>query len=396
MSQKVSSVLVVLVTVALVVVILQTEPEPRLVEREAVLPSVMVTKLRAHDVRPRQKFVGRFEPARTSELTFEVAGRIAAKYVEAGVFVEESEVLFTIDDRDYRDAVEKVQAETSLVRGEIARDEQLLEFTQRNVRLQEREISRLGSLVGRGLAPQSSLDAAGQQLLNLQIEASRIQHLVSIANARLELMRSERDQVGRKLQRTELRAPFAGVVNQVEVEVGSYAITGQTALVLVDVSAFDLLLHVDEEAASMLEPGEPVAIERPMSPASSIDLQGELVALQVAPDPETFTYEARVRVAARDGLRAGMVAYAYLPRLARDNVLTVPIGAVQYIDGHTYVFVEQEGTLKRTRVMLGARVGNDVIIKSGLEAGLNVVVHDVDKLYDGQRVAVRRGEELIH
>ena len=395
MNQKASSLLVVLITVAVVVVILQTEPEPRLVEREAALPSVLVTKLRAHDVRPRQKFIGRFEPVRTSELRFEVSGRIAARYVEAGELVEKDQALLKVDDRDYRDALEKVRAETDLVRSEIVRDEQLLEFAQHNVQLQEQEISRLRSLVARELSPQSLLDAARQQLVNLQIEASRVRHLVSIAGARLELISSEHDRVERKLRRTELRAPFTGVVNQIEAEVGSYAAAGQTALVLVDVSAFDLLLHIDEEAASMLELGEPIAIERAVSSVPSIGLQGKLVALQVAPDPETFTYEARVRVAANADLRAGMAAYAYLPRLARDNVLTVPVGAVRYIDGHTYVFVERDGALKRTRVALGARVGDDVIVRSGLKAGLNVIVHDVDRLYDGQKVAVRRGEELI-
>lgn len=395
MNQKISSVLVVLITVAVVMVILQTEPEPRLVQREAALPSVLVTQLRAHDVQPWQKFIGWFEPVRTSELTFEVPGRIVARYVEAGELVEKGRVLLKIDDWDYRDALEQVQAEVNLIRAEISRDEQLFKLARDNVQLQEREVSRLKSLVAMGLSPQSSLDAARQQLVNLQIETSRVEHLVSTANARLELIRSKRDQVERELHRTELRAPFAGVVNQVEAEVGGYAITGQTALVLVDVSAFDLLLYVDEEVVSTLEPGMPVTIEQPVFAMSSIDLQGELVSLQVAPDPETFTYEARIRVAAHDGLRAGMVASAYLPRLARDNVLTVPIGAVQYIDGQTYVFVEYDGALKRTRVVLGARVGNDVIIRSGIEAGLNVIVEDVDKLYDGQKVAVRRGEELI-
>ena len=77
-------------------------------------------------------------------------------------------------------------------------------------------------------------------------------------------------------------------------------------------------------------------------------------------------------------------------------MITVPIAAVQYLDGRTYVFVEYDGALKRTRVSLGARVADSVIVESGLKPGLRVVVHDVDKLADGQKVVVRRDLEPIH
>ena len=60
------------------------------------------------------------------------------------------------------------------------------------------------------------------------------------------------------------------------------------------------------------------------------------------------------------------------------------------------MFVEYDGALKRTRVSLGARIGDRVIIEEGLERGAAVVVHDVDKLSDGQRVMVTQGARVIN
>ncbi len=395
MGQKGFSLSAVLITIVAVAVILWTEPGPRLVERETLPLAVTVSELQTRDVQPWRLLTGRFEPVKTSELKFEVAGRVEARHVEAGTPVAAGEVLLKIDDRDYRDALTKTQAELDLVTAEVERDKQLLALARRNRKLQVKEVARLEELIKRSLVTRSSLDVARQKLINLQAEEARTVHLVSAAKARLDLTRSQRNRAKRDLGRTSLIAPFAGIVNQIGAEVGNYVGEGQVALKVVDVSRLDLLLHVGGKEASVLRVGELIEVEVPGIEASAVYFEGELVSLQVAPDPETFTYEALVRI--RDGrLRAGMTARARLPQPRRDDVIMVPIAAVQYLDGRTYVFAEYDGTLKRTRVSLGARIGDSVIVEAGIEPGLRVIVHDVDELADGQKVVVRRGAESIH
>ncbi len=395
MRQKSFSLSAVLITVAVIAVILWAEPGPRLVEREVLPLAVTVSELQVRDVKPWRMLTGRFEPVRTSDLKFEVSGRVEARYVEAGTPVAAGDVLLKLDDRDYRDALTRMQAEFDLVAAEVERDGRLLALARRNSELQAREVARLEDLVEKNLTTRSSLDAAERELISLRAGEAQIAHSVSVATARLDLTRSNRDRAERDLERTSLAAPFAGIVNRIEVEVGSYVNQGQVVLTMVDVSQFDLILHVGSKGASVLKVGDPVQIEVPEIGTPAADLEGELVSLQAAPDPETFTYEARVRVA-DDRLRAGVTARARLPQPQRDDVITVPLAAVRYLDGHTYVFAEYEGVLKRIRVSLGSRVADQVIVESGLEPGLRVIVHDVDKLADGQKVVVRQGEEPIH
>ncbi len=395
MKQKSISLLAVLITVAAVTAVFLTEPGPRLIERETLPLAVTVSELQVRDVQPWRMLTGRFVPLKTSDLKFEVAGRIEARYVATGKPVVAGEVLLKLDDRDYRDAVTKMQAEFDLVAAEVGRDKRLLVLAKNSSELQEREVARLADLVTKNLTTKSSLDASRRELISLQSGEAEIAHSVSVAKARLDLIRAERDRAERDLERTELVAPFTGVVNRIATEVGSYVGAGQVAATVVDVSKLDLLLHLGGETASALAIGEIVEIELSEAGATASNIQGRLTSLQVDPDPETFTYAAHVRVA-NDGLRAGMTARARLPQPRRNGVITVPIAAVQYLDGHTYVFAEYDGTLKRIRVSLGARIADNVIVESGLEPGLRVVLHDVDKLADGQKVAVRRGTEPLH
>ena len=395
LKQKSFSLALVLATLAAIIIIFWTEPGPRLVEREVSPLAVTVSELQLRSAQPWRMLTGRFEPVKTSDLKFEVAGRVETRFVEAGAVVAAGEVLLKIDDRDYRDTLTRMQAELDLVAAEVERDQKLLVLSKRKRELQAKEVARLEGLVKKSLTTKSSRDAARRELINLQSEEARAAHLVSVAVARLDLARSNRDHAVRDLERTGLLAPFEGIVNRIGVEVGNYVNAGQVALTVVDVSQFDLLLHLDNKSASSLEVGTRVSIEVPEIEIPVAILEGELVSLQVAPDPQTFTYEARVRVN-DDRLRAGTTARARIPQPRRDDVITVPIAAVQYLDGRSYVFVEYDGTLKRTRVSLGVRIADWVIVDAGLESGLRVVVHDVDKLADGQRVVVRQGVEPIH
>ena len=382
----------VLVTSALVAGIFWTEPGPRLVERETSPLAVTVSELRSRDVQPWRTVAGRLVPLRVSDLKFEVSGRVEARRVSNGQQVSAGEVLVEIDDRDYRDALVKVQAEFDLVAAEIERDGQLLTLARRKSGLQEREVARLSDLVKKDLTTRSSLDEAQRVLIGLQSDAARTAHLVSVAEARLDLIRAVRERAERDLGRTRLTAPFAGVVNRIDTEVGNYVGVGQNALTVVDVSELDLLLHVDGEVAATLNVGDHVEIDLPEPAAARV--LGRLESLQVDPDPETFTYAARVRVPGA-GLRSGIIARARLPQPRRDGVITVPIAAVQYLDGRSYVFAEYDGVVKRIRVSLGARIAEDVIVESGLESGLRVVLHGVDGLTDGQEVIARRGTHLL-
>jgi len=81
-----------------------------------------------------------------------------------------------------------------------------------------------------------------------------------------------------------------------------------------------------------------------------------------------------------------MLASADLPLGQQENVITVPVSAVATNAGENFVYMHQDGVLKKLPVVMNNRVGSQYVIASGLEAGVKIVARDIAGLKDGQRV----------
>jgi hypothetical protein len=114
-------------------------------------------------------------------------------------------------------------------------------------------------------------------------------------------------------------------------------------------------------------------------------LPGEIVALQLDPDPVTFTHALRVRMAGAT-VRPGQVARARLPLQVLRDVMAVPATAVLYDEGRAFVFRHNSGLLEKVEVQAGSRVGDLQVVLQGINATDQVVMRDVAALSDGQTV----------
>ena len=375
-----------LIVVALVIVLVSTRPVKQPPLREIPPLSVETAPVRTVDLDPRVAVTGYLRPARKSTLRFELAGRVVARRVEAGQRVEAGEVLLTLDDGDYRDALREAQAQLEQARAAVARDRRLLEYLTRNRELQERELARLQRLGKESLSSQSKRDAAQQRLLQLQADEERLRFDVTTAAARLALREAALSRARRNLARTRMKAPYDGVVNAVFVEAGDYVSPAAAAVELVQLDPLDLFLTTGGEPAAALRQGQEVTVE-----VGERRIEGRVVAVQRNPDPRTFTHEVRIRLAGA-GLRPGQPARALLPLPPLRNVRVVPVSAILRDGGQSYVFLVEEGRLRRQAVVPGRREGDLQVIRRGLEAGGVVVARDVALLADGQAVRVVSGE----
>ena len=215
---------------------------------------------------------------------------------------------------------------------------------------------------------------------------AELNNSVATEPARLALLQAERNRAARDLSRTRLPAPFAGIVNAVEVQVGDYVTPNAAVLELIDISRLDLYVEVRGELAQALAPGQQVNVQVNGHPQ-----EGKIVALQTDPDPVTFTHALRVRLPG-GGVRSGMVARVQLPLRPLEQVIAVPVTAVLQDEGHSYVFRVIDAVLARTEVITGRRVNELQVVHSGLEPDEVIVVRDVAALSDGQQVQVPDAE----
>ena len=113
---------------------------------------------------------------------------------------------------------------------------------------------------------------------------------------------------------------------------------------------------------------------------------------RISPDvnlkSRAFSIEAEVPNA--DGaLKPGTFARVRIVTDRVDRILAVPVNAVQTRYGRSVVFVVRDGKLVGSEVKLGDRLGANVEIAEGLEAGATIVSEGVDGLSDGLKVAPR-------
>ncbi len=363
-----------------VAMLFATKPEPQAALLEQWSVQVNLATVKQTNVIPVERVVGRLKPARRAVLSFEAQGRVVERLVEPGARIEEGQVLARLASGDAQDRVHEADAQYQLEREAIRRDRELLKLAERNTLLQRSEVDRLSKLKAESLASKSQLDTARQALIQLQADEARLRHSVRTSTARLALRETQLSQAKRDLERTHLTAPFMGVVNSVEVEVGDYVMLDQPIAEIVDLESLELYAEVRGISVDALEPNQTLRVT-----IEGETIVGQLRALQYDPDPNTFTHALRIRLYDHRA-RPGMLASVELPRAPIIDALTVPVSAIASAYGKTFVLRYSDGVLRREPVTLGPRVGDAQVVLQGLNSGDRVVARDLAGLNDGQRV----------
>ncbi len=380
-TQKFMILAVVCVSALLAFLLIQTRPQAIASKENTFLASVETVIAEPQSVTPVYTLSGRLQPIKVSELEFEVEGQIVARYVEPGMYVRQGQVLLAVDEGDYYDAYVQARARRDSVAAQLEYDKELLKLMMENVAMQQREVARAESLSTKQHISPSLLEAEKKQLVDFRSEQVRLQHSIKRAEIDLVLNDSLLRNAQRDLQRTGLSAPFSGTVNEIMIEVGDYVSRSRKVVRLVDLSQYDLMLNVSNTRVGALELNSKVPVT-----VGKKDYQGTLVALQENPDQETNTHKVKIRLNGND-LQAGATAQATLKGQRYDNAISVPVTAIQYIDGQPFLFVVNEDNIVENRaVELGLRVADTIIVESGIETGERVVARDIEKLNSNQEV----------
>ncbi|HED15534.1 MAG TPA: efflux RND transporter periplasmic adaptor subunit, partial [Gammaproteobacteria bacterium] len=277
---------------------------------------------------PRVQRIGRFEPRRRSQLHFEVSGVITGLPLKAGKRVKAGDVLMILDNADYRDSVREASSNLKLEQASIGRDQNLLRLANDNRALQQGEVARLEKLNKKSLVSRTALDAARQRKIQLSADWERLQYSMDSADARLMLKQVALDRAQRNLDRTQLRAPYNGVVNRIDVELGDRVGTNTDVVEVVDLDELELYVQVRSETAASLEVGQQVEIQVQQGKPTT----GLIVSIQRDPDAGMTTHAVRIRVSAKLAM-SGQLATVKFSLPESQDALLVPASAVLHDQG---------------------------------------------------------------
>jgi RND family efflux transporter MFP subunit len=312
---------------------------------------------------------GLIEAFRSVVVATEVEGKVMEVPVEEHSRVAAGDVLLRLDPVFLRVAVHRARAAAKRTRA-------------------ANELAKLELERQRGLARSEVASAA--DLDRAQSEERSTSAALLEAEAALEDARA-------RLERSEVRAPFGGVVHRLELEPGAYLHAGAEVAELVDLSTVEVGIEVTDRQIVALNVGDPVSVEVPVYAGNRFE--GTLFALGRAARDGTRKYPVTIRLPNPDEkLLPGMVSTVYLRLAASDPSLRIPREAVQREFELEYVFVletDSEGQLRARRSRVVTRpvpfAPEIVEVVSGLGEGDRVAISGLRGLHDG--ASVRVGED---
>ena len=195
-----------------------------------------------------------------------------------------------------------------------------------------------------------------------------------------------------KLEKTEIRAPFAGRVTQRAITLGQHMRPGDELFVVTDFDPLIARIYLPEKDVMSLSEGTSVDIT--LKADERIEFGGRI--RQISPVVDTATGTVKVTVAAIDppsAVRPGGFVTIDIVRETHPDTLVLPREAVIRELQKAHVFVARDEVAEKRAVTLGLEENASLEIVSGLEAGEQVVVAGQGGLKDGAPIKILPQED---
>ncbi|MEX0660213.1 MAG: efflux RND transporter periplasmic adaptor subunit [Balneolaceae bacterium] len=321
-------------------------------EPEEVVEKVQVDVVELTTERLDEKIsaTGTVRAIQEVDLSSEVSGKVIEINIEEGEEVESNTLLVKVNDNDLQ--AEKLRLES-------------------NIEVMEQTQERQQQLFERGGATQEDYDNTMMELNN---------------------MRAEFASVEAQIDRTEIRAPFDGIVGLTYISDGAFVTSSTQIASLQDMSSVRIDFSVPERYSASIQAGSEIQFE--VQGVDSVFV-GEVVAKEPQIDPRTRTLQVRAISDNSDRLlNPGAFANVELILATYENSIMLPSQALIPDAGSYKVLVYDDGKVSERSVTMGIRTRDSVQILEGLSEGETVLINGLLQVNDGDEVEIRNRENL--
>jgi len=202
--------------------------------------------------------------------------------------------------------------------------------------------------------------------------------------------KAQADLMAARLERTRLRSPINGILNERFREVGEYAPPAVPVAHVVNVGSIKVVTEVSERFASTITVGDEAIVIPDAFPEDS--LKGRVIFVGSSVSSNNRTIPVDISIANPAGrLKPEMITRVRIVRSVRPDAIIVDQNLVQQVDRDKNVlYVEVNGKAEERIVTLGARQGNLVEITHGLQPGDHLIVSGYQLLVAGQSVTIEQ------
>jgi membrane fusion protein (multidrug efflux system) len=325
--------------------------------------TIPVIKLTKESTTITKEYVGNIHAIKNVEIYARVKGYLEQVYVDEGQYVKKDQLLFRINDEEYRSSLSKAKANLSHSIAEAKEMELELERKQQLVDKQIISKTELDVAIAR-------LDAAKAKILEAK---SAVEHSIL------------------QLNHTRIYAPFSGIIDGIPYKLGSLIDEGTKLTNLSDINEVHVYFNVSETEylnyvkTSNRKHGDEV--ELILADGSEFSQQGKVETMEGQFNETTGSIAFRARFQNPEKmLKHGSTGTIRLSSEINSAII-VPHKACFEIQDKTFVFVvEKDHTIKMKSFIPKHRISESYIVESGLNPGDEVVFEGVQSIKEGMKI----------
>jgi membrane fusion protein (multidrug efflux system) len=348
---------------------------------------VSVVEVTATNVPLTGEWVGTLDGFVNAQIQPQASGYLIKQNYREGAEVAKGQVLFEIDPRPFQAALDQAKGQLDQAKAQVQAAQAQLGLAQINV-------DRDTPLAAARAIAQSQLDNDTQQKAQIQATVQSAQATVAAAEAAVENAKLN-------LGFTHVRSLISGVAGQATIQVGSL-VNAQSVLTSVsqmnpikayfsisDSEYLGLTQRARQGGGDLLKNASTIPLTLSLSNGEVFPLKGRIAYV----DRQMNAQTGAIRIAATfpnpgNVLRPGQFGRVKAETELRKNALLVPQIAIQELQGMQQVYLAgADGKAHLATVKLGAQIGTNWLVESGVNAGDKVIVDNLQKLGEGSPVA---------
>lgn len=310
---------------------------------------VSATVLKPQVLNNMFRITGVLLPDEEVDLTFETSGKITNINFQEGTFVNKGTLLAKVNDAPLQAELRKLETQMPLAEDRLSRQQTLLEK-----------------------------DAISQETYQL-------------VSTQLETLKADIELVNARIDQTELRAPFSGVIGLRQVSEGAYASPNVVIANLTKISPLKIEFSLTQNFVNLIRPGSEIAF----NVENDLEVFNATVyAVESKLDINTLSLFARARYDNSDGkIKPGQSASIQIKLDQIDNAIVIPsISSVKEM-GRDIAYVYRNGAAQEVEIITGMRTSSSVEVISGLNVGDTLLTTGVMQLRTGMPVRIDRMTE---
>ncbi len=405
-----------IVSVALIIVVvgcISIFGKNKKAEGKQEVKNVKVEKVAAGSISTELEYASKLNPVQEVTVLPKAGGKVASVNVDIGDKVTAGQVLFTLDAAQLQAQLQSQQAALAASNANLARTsdsglqqqitsaEQSVEKSQISYNDAASNYEKMQKLYASGAIAKQDLDnakvkydncsvdlKAAQDNLNLIVQKSGPQSTQAAA-AQVTQAQAGVNAAQIQLNDASITSPINGVVSAKDVKVGQIAGGQSGSVTIIDSSSFTAEISIPDKVVRKIQVGQSVQVS--VSALDNKKITGVIDKISPNSSSKDNSYTVKVKISNPTGeLKAGMFAKVSLPSEKKDNILTVPNEALKIENNVNYLYIAENGKVKKLSVDVGISDEKVTEIIGNIKAGANVIVEGQNLLSNGDKINIAK------